>query len=228
MAENPKSTPIKSGGWFLTDCIDAAVIVVITLGGLVLARDIRISRQTSALEQTEQEGPLIIAVPLSQSPAVRTISIPGDVHGFFESPIYAKVSGYVKTMLVDKGAQVKKGDLLAVIESPELDHQVNEAKATYQINAVTDRRDQELLRGKVIPRQTADETHAAMLESRAAWAQLKATQAYERVIAPYDGVIASRNVDPGALVGTATAQGTSIQPIFAMATLRPVRVYLQM
>src|SRR5271166_1478327 len=143
--ENPKSTAIKSGPLFIAGWIVAVVIVLIALGGLVLARDVWIRHQTSLLEQQEQEGPIVIVVPLGHGEKTRTLSLPGEVHGYFESPIYAKIPGYVKTMLVDKGAQVKKGQLLAVIESPELDHQVNDAKATYEINAITDRRYQTLV-----------------------------------------------------------------------------------
>jgi len=226
--ENPISTATKSGPLFIAGWIVAVVVVLIALGGLVLARDVWISHQTSALEQQQQQGPVVIVVPLAHSDKQRTLSLPGDVHGYFESPIYAKIPGYVKTMLVDKGALVKKGQLLAVIESPELDHQVNDAKATYEINAITDRRNQDLVRSQVVPQQTADETHAAMLEARALWASLKAQQAYERIVSPYDGVITVRNVDPGALIGSTTATSTSTAPILEMATLKPVRVYLQM
>ena len=226
--ENPISTATKSGPLFIAGWIVAVVVVLIALGGLVLARDVWISHQTSALEQQQQQGPVVIVVPLAHSDKQRTLSLPGDVHGYFESPIYAKIPGYVKTMLVDKGALVKKGQLLAVIESPELDHQVNDARATYEINAITDRRNQDLVRSQVVPQQTADETHAAMLEARALWASLKAQQAYERIVSPYDGVITVRNVDPGALIGSTTATSTSTAPIFEMATLKPVRVYLQM
>jgi len=228
MAENPKSTAIKSGPLFLAGWIVAVAVVLIALGGLVLAREIWMRRQTSALEAEEDRGPVVIVTPLSHSAQQRMISLPGSVHGYFESPIYPKVSGYVKTMLVDKGARVKQGQLLAIIEAPELDHQVNDAKATYEIRAITDRRYQELVHSQVVPQQTADESHAAMLESRAAWASLKSQQAYERVLSPYDGVITARNVDPGALVAQATAQATSSPPIFKMATLKPVRIYLDM
>ncbi len=103
MSENPKSTAIKSGPLFLTGWIVAVVIVLITLGGLVLARDVWVTRQTSALEKEEQQGPIVIVVPLGHTAKERALSLPGHVHGYFESPIYAKVSGYVKTMLVDKG-----------------------------------------------------------------------------------------------------------------------------
>ncbi|HEY6301144.1 MAG TPA: efflux RND transporter periplasmic adaptor subunit, partial [Candidatus Binatus sp.] len=105
---------------------------------------------------------------------------------------------------------------------------VIDARATYEINAITDRRNQDLVRNQVVPQQTADETHAAMLEARASWMSLRSQQAYERIVSPYDGVITERNVDPGALIGLATATASSTQPIYSMATLKPVRVYLQM
>ncbi len=136
--ENPKSVAIKSGPLFFAGWIVAVIVVLIALGGLVLARDVWIRHQTSTLEAQEQEGPIVIVVPLARSAEKRTLSLPGEVHGYFESPIYAKIAGYVKTMLVDKGDRYQ-GQLLAVLESPELDHQVNDAKATYEINAITDR-----------------------------------------------------------------------------------------
>src|SRR5579863_8736451 len=105
--ENPISTATKSGPLFIAGWIVAVVVVLIALGGLVLARDVWISHQTSALEQQQQQGPVVIVVPLAHSDKQRTLSLPGDVHGYFESPIYAKIPGYVKTMLVDKGALVK-------------------------------------------------------------------------------------------------------------------------
>jgi len=226
--ENPKSAAIKAGPLFITGWFVAVIVVLIALAGLVLARDVWIRHQTSALEQQEQQGPIVIVVPLEHAASHRTLSLPGEVHGYFESPIYAKIAGYVKTMQVDKGDRVTKGELLAVLDSPELDHQVADAKATYEINAITDRRNQALIHQQVIPQQTADETHAAMLEARASWMSLKAQQAYERIVSPYDGVITARNADPGALIGLATAEASSTSPIFEMATLKPVRVYLQM
>jgi membrane fusion protein, multidrug efflux system len=228
MAENPISKPVRSGPIFFAVWIGAVVIVLCALGGLVLARDIWVAHQTSSLEQQESEGPVVVVVPVSREPLTRKITYPGDVHGYFESPIYAKVAGYVDKMLVDKGDRVKKNQLLATIVSPELDHQVNDAYATYQINAITNRRYQELVHQSVVPQETADQTKAAMEESHAQWMSLKAQQAYERVLAPYDGVITARNLDPGALVALQTAQASTTPPIYSMATLRPVRIYVQM
>jgi RND family efflux transporter MFP subunit len=152
--------------------------------------------------------------------------LPGEVHGFYETPIYAKISGYVKQMFVDKGSLVKAGQLVAIIESPETDQQVRNAKATYDLAKITDDRNQVLVKNAVIPQQTADESHLTMRADLASWKSLVATQQYERVYAPFDGMITVRNLYPGALVATGTASGTSNPSIYQIATLNQLRVYV--
>jgi RND family efflux transporter MFP subunit len=129
-------------------------------------------------------------------------------------------------MLVDKGSRVHAGELVATIESPETDQQTRTAKATYEIAAITDRRYQELVAQQVVPQQTADQYHAQMLETYATWKSYLATQQYERVLAPYDGMITARNLHPGALVARESASNTSTPAIYEMATLKPLRVYV--
>ncbi|HUY39675.1 MAG TPA: efflux RND transporter periplasmic adaptor subunit [Candidatus Binataceae bacterium] len=227
MADTRYNPPKKAGTLLYLGWIGAAVIVLIALGGLVLARDLQIGQQTDTLQHQEDLGPLVMVAPVERAPMKRTITYPGNVHGFFESAIYPKVAGYVKSMLVDKGMRVKQGQLLAVIVSPELDQQVANALATYRIAKLTDDRFQRLVRAQVVPQQTADESHATMLADKAQWDSLRAQQGYERVLAPFDGVITGRNLDPGALVAMATAQAGAVA-IVTMATLKPVRVYINM
>src|SRR5262249_10794882 len=117
--------------------------------------------------------------------------------------------------------------LVAIIASPELDQQVAEAKSAYGISAITDRRNQELVRAHVVSQETADTSHATMVSNRAKWQSLVAQQNYERVLAPYDGVVTSRNLDPGALVAVGTAE-QGARPIITTATLKPLRVYVKL
>jgi membrane fusion protein, multidrug efflux system len=119
---------------------------------------------------------------------------------------------------------VKRGQVLAILQSPELDHQVENARATYEIQKITDDRNQSLVKTGVVAQQTADDSHAAMLEAKEALSQLVATQKYEIIDAPFDGIVTARNVDPGALIpqATATTPGT---PIVSLATLSPLRIY---
>jgi len=201
--------------------------VLCAIAALVRAREVTLRHQATDLREQSDKGPIVSIAPLQHGGELRSVVYPGDVHGYFESPIYPKVSGYVKSVLVDKGSAVKKGQLLVVIESPELDQQVRNAGANYLLAEQTDKRNQMLVHQHVISQQQADTSHDAMLSDFATWQSLKAEQAYEEVTAPYDGVITARNVDPGALVAMATAQMTAV-PVVVMATLKPVRIYVQM
>ena len=191
-----------------------------------MVRGEAIRNQREDLVRQSSRGQPVLVTQLIRLAETRTIQLPGEIHGYYETPIYAKIDGYIKTMLVDKGSRVHAGQLVATIESPETDQQTRNAKATYEIAAITDRRYQKLVQQQVVPQQTADQSHAQMLETYATWRSYVATQQYERVFAPYDGMITVRNLHPGALVGSASASNTSTPAIYEMATLKPLRVYV--
>jgi len=195
--------------------------------GLVLARQTQISRQTSELQQTIARGPHVLVTQLSDGNPSRTIDLPASVHGYIENPVYAKVAGYTKTINVDKGDHVKAGQVLAIIESPETDKAVSDARSYYWLQEVTDQRYQYLLSEGVVPQQTADTSHATMLQAKAAYEQELALQQYEVVRAPFDGIVTARYVDPGTLIpqSTAPSSATTNSPIVALATMAPLRVY---
>jgi membrane fusion protein, multidrug efflux system len=199
---------------------------LIVAGGIVVARESVLRSQRSDLAKEEARGRVVLCTKLHGKRAARTITLPGEVHGFYETQIYAKISGYVKNMFVDKGSRVKKGQLVATIESPETDQETRNAKATYDLAKVTDDRNQILVSQQVIDQQTADQSHLTMLADLATWKSLAAMQRYELVYAPFDGMITVRNLYPGALVATATAAGTSNPSIYEIATLKPLRVYV--
>jgi RND family efflux transporter MFP subunit len=214
-----------TGRLFVLGWILAIVAVVAASAGLVMAREFWVGRQAGKLAQKLDAGRRVLVMHVIKSPPSRTIELPGGIHGFIETPIYAKVSGYLKRILVDKGQRVKQGQLLAILESPELDQQVANALANYKIAAITDERNQELLRQGVVPQQTADETHATMLQNLATYRQLKAMQAYEIIRAPFSGLVTARYVDEGALIPATTTPAAAATPIVAMATLTPLRIY---
>jgi RND family efflux transporter MFP subunit len=202
-----------------------ALVAVLALSfGLVFARENLIVRQTRELEQQHSLGPRVLVVPVTQTPNKSTLDLPGSIHGYIETPVYAKVAGYLKTIRVDKGDRVRRGEVLAIIESPETDSQVANTLANYKLQLVTDERDQYLLENGVIAQQQEDNQHAMMLQSSAAYQQALAYQRYEVVRAEFDGIITARYVDPGALIPQVTSP-SSANPIVAMATLSPVRVY---
>jgi membrane fusion protein, multidrug efflux system len=222
-SESPEA---GTGLFFHAAWIGLAVVALIGAFAVVTVRGEAVRSQTDLLQKQAAQGQPVLVTALVGRAETREISLPGEIHGDYETPIYAKIAGYVKTMLVDKGSRVRAGQLVATIDSPETDQQTRNAKATYEIAAITDRRYQALVSQEVIPQQDADQTHAQMLETYATWRSYVATQQYENVIAPFDGMITVRNLDPGALVGSASASGTSSPPIFEIATLKPLRVYL--
>ena len=224
---NNDSKPHRFDWRFLTAWIVVLLGVFGASTGLVLARQIRIQRQTGELEQSVALGPHVLVTQLSGGSPSRTITLPASVHGYVETPVYAKVAGYMKTINVDKGDHVKAGQVLAIIESPETDKQVSDARSYYWLQMVTDRRNQELVRQEVISQQSADYSHATMLQAKASYEQELALQQYEIVHATFDGIVTARYVDPGTLIpqSTSPSSTTTNSPIVALATMAPLRVY---
>lgn len=218
-------TPPQTGKIFVVGWVGAVVLVVVATGGLVLARELWIGKQSSELERQYEQGQRVLCTQVIHSPKSRQLKFPASIHGFVETPIYAKVAGYLKTINVDKGDRVKPGQVLAVLESPELDHQVENARATYIDRKITDDRTEALAKMGVVAEQATDDSRAAMVEAKEALDQLSAMKEYEVIRAPFDGIITARNVDPGALAPALTASTAGNTPILTMATLTPLRIY---
>jgi membrane fusion protein (multidrug efflux system) len=222
--DNSSSLRLPGGAVRLIGWSAAVMLVFAVSGGLVWAHSLQIRGQQMALQQINALGPHVLVMRVQHSVRGRLVSIPASIHGYIETPIYAKTPGYLKAIYVDKGDRVDRGEVLAVLESPELDKQVADAKANYWLQKVTDVRNQQLVTEQVIAQQTADDSHAAMLQARAAYEQLLALQSYEVIRAETDGIITARDVDPGALIPQVTSPGSST-PIVELATLHPLRVY---
>jgi membrane fusion protein (multidrug efflux system) len=226
MEEDPREYSTKPpSSFFFVGWMLLVLIVVGLTAELVMARGQLLSRQTSELELQQERGPRVLVVPVLSTPRVRSIEVPGSIHGYIETPVYAKIAGYLKRIYVDKGDRVRKGQVIALLESPELDHQVANARATYNLAQVTDQRNQALLHSGVIALQQADNTRAQMKEAEAALEQLIATQAYETIRASFDGIVTARYVDPGALIPQATSQSATMTPIISLATNSTLRIY---
>ncbi|HUY18787.1 MAG TPA: efflux RND transporter periplasmic adaptor subunit [Candidatus Binataceae bacterium] len=214
----------RHGARYALGWIVAALVVLGVVAGLVYARQVRISDQTTQLEAGLQQGPRVLVQRAVAGPGSRDLDLPATVRGYIETPVYAKIPGYLKSIRVDKGDRVKAGEVLAVLESPETDKQVADARANYWLQRITDRRDRELVKASVIAQQAADDQHSLMLQAKAAYQQILATQAYEIIRAPVSGLVTARYVDPGKLIPQVTAP-TTATPIVTIATLQPVRIY---
>jgi RND family efflux transporter MFP subunit len=179
-----------------------------------------------------------VVTPKQSAPA-QEIILPGNVQPFSSSPIYARTNGYLRKWYVDIGARVKQGELLAVIDAPEVDQQVaqslsnlNTAKANLALAEITKNRYQGLLKSKAVSQQDVDNavgTYNANLSiveaDQANVKQLQALQSFEKIYAPFDGVVTARNTDIGDLVNSGSAGGVKTD-LFHLAQPGTLRVYV--
>ncbi|HLI81580.1 MAG TPA: efflux RND transporter periplasmic adaptor subunit [Candidatus Binataceae bacterium] len=214
------------GRLFASTLLIAVIVIVVLTTGLVLGHDLIVKRQTSQLAERAQQGRNVLVAKVFQPPTSRTISLPATIHGYIEAAIYAKVSGYLKQIDVDKGDRVQRGQVVAILDTPDLDKQVADAKANYWLQSVTNTRELMLLRQGVIAQQEADTARATMLQAKATYEQLLAEQGYKNITATIDGIVTARYVDPGALIPQATTSASGT-PIISVATLSPLRVYAE-
>jgi RND family efflux transporter MFP subunit len=166
------------------------------------------------------------------------IELPGNTQAFTDTPIYARTSGYVKRWFVDIGDHVKQGQLLAVIETPELDQQLRQAKAdlenaqaNLQIAQITATRWQNLLKTNSVSQQETDQavsdlhSKRALVDSNQANVdRLEHLQAFENITAPFDGVITARNTDVGALIQA--GDNSTPKELFHLVAIQKLRVYV--
>jgi RND family efflux transporter MFP subunit len=156
-----------------------------------------------------------------------TITLPANIAPLYQTTIYAKVSGYLKWIGPDKGDTVKQGEILAVIDAPEVEEQYQQAVSDYKIKKLTYER---LVRvwkesADIIAKQDVDVAEAAYQGAKHSMEQREVLRAYTKVRAPYDGTITARFADPGALIQIATSSATGAIPLFTIMDLRTVRVY---
>ena len=167
----------------------------------------------------------------------QSIELPGNTQAFTEAPIYARTSGYLKQWYFDIGAHVERGQLLAEIETPELDEQLEQAEnqlktaeANLQLAQVTADRWVSLEKSSVVSKQERDQAvsdlnakRATADSDRANVARLQKLQAFEHVYAPFDGVITARNTDVGDLI---QGDNTAPKELFHLAAVGKLRVYI--
>ncbi len=196
------------------------------------------ARSALAKETAEAAIPTVITVKPGHSASGEDLVLPGSVQSYYEAPIYARTSGYLKNWSTDIGTPVKKGQVLAEIDTPEVDQQLSQAQAdlataqaNYALAESTNKRWQGLLATDSVSKQDADEkagdaaAKKALLQSAAAnLARLHDLESFKRVVAPFDGTVTARNTDIGALINAGQSSGTEL---FRVADTRKLRVYVQ-
>ncbi|MCX5724207.1 MAG: efflux RND transporter periplasmic adaptor subunit, partial [Nitrospirae bacterium] len=158
---------------------------------------------------------------------VYTVTLPANISPLYQTTLYAKVSGYLKWIGPDKGDAVKKDQILAIIDAPEIEEQYHQAQSDYHIKKLTFERLAKVWKESpdVIAKQDVDVAEAAAQGAKHQVEQRMALRDYTKVRAPYAGIITARFADPGALIQVATASSAGAIPLFTIMDLDRVRVY---
>ncbi|HUL45635.1 MAG TPA: efflux RND transporter periplasmic adaptor subunit, partial [Steroidobacteraceae bacterium] len=231
---NPQAAPAGDSGtrrylWVLT-----ALALIIAVWGIVS----RISARNALEKQaaTAAVATVTTAKP-NAGPGAEKLVLPGSVQAFYEAPIYARTSGYLKFWYTDIGTPVKKGQLLAEIETPEIDQELRQAQAdlataeaNYQLARTTNERWKGLLATESVSQQDADQRagdaaakSAARQSAAANVARLQELESFKRVLAPFAGIVTQRNTDVGALINAGQNPGNAL---FRVADTHRLRIYV--
>jgi RND family efflux transporter MFP subunit len=237
--ETERLTPVASkpsSPWLLFGL--AAIVLVL---GIVIYSGIheRAQAESSLGVSTERAAvPIVNVVQPSSAGLSQEIVLPGNTQAFNDTPIYARTNGYLKHWYVDIGTHVKQGQLLADIDTPEVDQQLDQARADLknsqaneQLAEITAARWQNLLKTNSVSKQETDQAVSDLSARQASVDSMKANvhrleqlQSFEKVYAPFAGVITARNTDIGALINAGA--GGVPQELFHMAAVNKLRVYV--
>jgi RND family efflux transporter MFP subunit len=222
-----------------------ALALGLTLGALVLAglfaatlvHRVRLHKQV-VLETREMALPSVTVLHPKIDRSDLTLELPGSVMPYYDAPIYARTNGYLKKWYVDIGTEVKEGQLLAEIETPEIDQQLNQAyaereqaKANLALARTTAARWKDLLQKNAVAQQDVDEKLGSLASQQAALNaaaaevhRLENLQSFKNIVAPFNGIVTNRNTDVGDLINSGGASGG--QPLFRVAQIGKLRIYV--
>jgi RND family efflux transporter MFP subunit len=220
-----------------------AVVALVVAGGIIP----RLHQRQILRQQTQIAAEPVVTVthPKPGTPAEEVI-LPGNIQAFTDAPIYARTSGYLKAWYFDIGAHVKQGQLLAVIESPEVDQQLqqareelNTAQANLKLAQITANRYVDLFKSDSVAKQDVDNAvqdaaakAATVKSAEANVARLEQMVAFEKVYVPFDGVVTARNTDIGQLIQAGSEAGTGSttgagRELFHVAAVNKLRVFVE-
>ncbi len=235
---NPK--PRRRGlGWLMAG---AGIVIML---GLATFGIIKRNNNVAALQAVADDAsvPKVTLVSPEKGPASRTLTLPGETQAWFQAPIFAQVTGYVKKWYKDYGDPVTKGELLATIETPDLDQELQQARSQLEVEKthaelakVTAERWQKLAGTQAVSQETVDVNIANYKAqqarvSAAAFnvARYESKEAFKQVVAPFDGIVTARYTDVGAFVnaagGSAGQQGHT-QELFSVADIHELRLFV--
>jgi multidrug efflux system membrane fusion protein len=215
------------------------LVAVVFLAGAAVAFALRLGEHRALAKETEALAiPNVVVIQPKPEPAQQDLTLPSTLQAFTESPIYARTSGYVAHWYKDIGSQVKKGDLLADLETPEVDQELlqaraarGQAEAQMNLAKTSAERWESLRKMDAVAQQETDEKSSGYTQGQAALAsasanvrRLEQLESFKHIYAPFSGVIIKRNTDIGALINAGNS-GTN-QELFIVAQISPIRVYV--
>jgi RND family efflux transporter MFP subunit len=223
----------RSGRLILLLFVGLACLAALAVYG-IMVRSATTEKLGQEANQIASEQTVTVVKP-ERLPTAVSVELPGQTQAYIQAPVFAQTSGYLKTWYFDIGAHVKAGDILAEIDTPQVDQQLNQAKATLKeaqaaldLSRVTYKRDQDLLQRRVIAQQDFDTAasdlgvkQATVNADEAAVLSLQALEDFKTVKVPFDGIVTARNTDIGALVNSGSGN-----PLFTVAQVKPLRVYI--
>jgi RND family efflux transporter MFP subunit len=217
-----------------------AIVAVVIAVAIVVAGVIPRRRASAELAKTTNDlaVPTVTVVQPKPGAPLSEVILPGNVQAFTDSPIYARTNGYLKKWYADIGTRVTSGELLADIETPEVDQQLdqaradlNTAQANFQLAQITNARYQDLLKTDSVSKQDVDNANGDFEAKRAIVAsaqynvkRLEELQSFEKIYAPFNGVITARNTDVGHLINS--GNGGPETELFHIASIGVIRVYV--
>ncbi|HWB59534.1 MAG TPA: efflux RND transporter periplasmic adaptor subunit [Chthoniobacteraceae bacterium] len=229
--------PARKG--FAGKLIIGVVIALVVAGAILFQR----SRAMAGLRASTLElaVPTVSVITPKAGPSQTEVVLPGNLTAYSETPIYARTNGYVKSWNTDIGAVVKAGDVMAELEAPDVDAQARQAnaalaqaRANLEIAKLNFGREEDLLKTKVISQQEFDQSrtnleamNAAVQAADANVQNLAVQQGFQKITAPFDGVVTKRNIDVGSLVSGNGNASISGQEMFHVARTDVLRVFIQ-
>ncbi len=236
----PEQSPVEPDKKMARNIRRYSLLLLVTALALAAWGEISrvMARDALRKEAARDAVPTVVTVTANRTSLGEDLVLPGTVQAFVEAPIYARTSGYLKTWYTDIGTPVKKGQLLAEIETPEVDQQYAQAQADLEtaranesLSNSTNKRWQGLLSTESVSQQDADEKagdaaakKAALASAAANVARLRDLESFKRVVAPFDGVVTVRNTDIGALINAGQSSGSEL---FRVADTHKLRIYVQ-
>jgi RND family efflux transporter MFP subunit len=237
----PQIQSASRGKHRTTRSLVAALIAFLVVAGILVSGVLRRVRARAAVtaETAVMAVPVVNVVSPERAAPSHELVLPGNVEPYMTAPIFARTNGYVKRWYVDIGARVRKGQLLAEIDTPEVDQQLQQsrsnlatAEANLKLAEITNTRYQGLLKTNAVSQQDADNAagtfnanQTTVEAMKANVKQLETLQSFEKIYAPFDGIVTVRNVDVGDLINSGSAPGTKTD-LFHIAQPGKLRVYV--